>query len=210
MRSEPVATAPGSDCDFDWRRSPALFSIACCAALSRHQLLLLPGFRMPSLVEVRPETKARFRFSDHLRLKRHAPPSKSRPRHSHRSSGRRRSSSPRGHAVPVAAGRESQSLHDPSHSRLQHAREALVAGLEFVKLIARDGDEAPPWTEDSLTRTWTRENEDMESATPAEGRYFIRHCADIENVKIIGAADHVVVAEFQHDLWRRSALPLFP
>ena len=92
----------------------------------------------------------------------------------------------------------------------KHAREALVAGSEFVKLIARDGDEAPPWPEDSLTRTWTRENEDMESATPAEGRYFIRHCADIENVKIIGAADHVVVAEFQHDLWRRSALPLFP
>ena len=37
----------------------------------------------------------------------------------------------------------------------QHAREALVAGSEFVKLIARDGDEAPPWPEDSLTRTWT-------------------------------------------------------
>ena len=47
----------------------------------------------------------------------------------------------------------------------QHAREALVAGSEFVKLIARDGDEAPPWSEDSLTRTWTREDEDMESAT---------------------------------------------
>src|SRR5437762_6709046 len=92
----------------------------------------------------------------------------------------------------------------------QHAREALVAGLEFVKLIARDGNEAPPWPEDSLMRTWTREDEDMESATPAEGRHFICHCADIENVKIIGAADHVVVAKFQHDLWRRSAPPLFP
>jgi hypothetical protein len=33
------------------------------------------------------------------------PPSRSRPRHSHGSSGRRRGSSPRGHAVPVAAGR---------------------------------------------------------------------------------------------------------
>jgi hypothetical protein len=46
----------------------------------------------------------------------------------------------------------------------KHAREALVAGSEFIKLIARDGYEAPPWPEDSLTRTWTREDEDMESA----------------------------------------------
>src|SRR5438034_4347789 len=92
----------------------------------------------------------------------------------------------------------------------QHAREALVAGLEFVKLIARDGDEAPPWTEDSLTRTWTREDEDMESASAVEGRNFIRHGAEIEDVEIIGASDHVVVAKFQHDLWRRSAPPLFP
>src|SRR6266850_7476929 len=90
----------------------------------------------------------------------------------------------------------------------QHVRETLVAGSEFVKLIARDGNEAPPWPEDSLTRTWTRQDEDMESATPAERRYFIRHCADIENAHIIDAADHVVVTEFQHGLWRRSASPL--
>ena len=50
----------------------------------------------------------------------------------------------------------------------------------------------------------------MESATAAEGRYFIRHCADIEDIDIIGAADHMVVAEFQHDLWRRFAPLLFP
>src|SRR4030095_8605717 len=91
----------------------------------------------------------------------------------------------------------------------KHTREALVAGSEFVKLIARDGDEAPPWPEDRLTRTWTGEDEDMESATALEGRHFIRHRAEIEGVDIIGAADHVVVAKFQHDLWRRSAPPLF-
>ena len=44
----------------------------------------------------------------------------------------------------------------------------------------------------------------MESAAPAEGRPFIRHCADIENVDMIGAADHVVVTEFQHDLFSHS------
>src|SRR6267143_6112497 len=53
----------------------------------------------------------------------------------------------------------------------KHARETLVAGLEFVKLIAGDGDEAPPWAEDSLTGTWTRKDEDMESATTVEGRH---------------------------------------
>src|ERR1051325_6121717 len=57
----------------------------------------------------------------------------------------------------------------------KHAREALVAGLEFVKLIARDRDEAPPWSDNSLTRTWTRKYEDMKGATPAERRHFIRH-----------------------------------
>src|SRR5688572_9233712 len=55
----------------------------------------------------------------------------------------------------------------------QYARETLVAGPEFVKLIARDGNEAPPWPEDSLTRTCARQDEDMESATTAEGRHFI-------------------------------------
>ena len=40
----------------------------------------------------------------------------------------------------------------------KHAREALVAGSEFVKLFARNGDEAPPWPEDGLTRTGSRED----------------------------------------------------
>jgi hypothetical protein len=43
----------------------------------------------------------------------------------------------------------------------QHAREALVAGSEFVKLFARDGDVAHPWPKHSLTRTWTRDDEDV-------------------------------------------------
>src|SRR5262245_51473959 len=91
----------------------------------------------------------------------------------------------------------------------QHARETLVAGSQFVKLIARDGDEASPRPENGLTRTWTREDEDMEGATTAESRHFIRHCAEIEGIDIVGAPDHVVVAKFQHDLWGRSAPLLF-
>ena len=49
----------------------------------------------------------------------------------------------------------------------KNAREALVAGAEFVELIARDGGEAPPRAEDSLARTWAREDEDMERASSA-------------------------------------------
>ena len=52
-------------------------------------------------------------------MKRHVPPSRSRPRHSHGSYGRRRGSSPPAHALPVVAGREGQSLHDPWHWRLK-------------------------------------------------------------------------------------------
>jgi len=44
----------------------------------------------------------------------------------------------------------------------------LVAESEFVKLIARDGDEATPWPEDSLMRTWAGQDDDMKSATAAE------------------------------------------
>ena len=65
--------------------------------------------------EKRARQEARLRelgLSAHLRPRRHAPPSRSRPRRSHGSSGRRRGSSPRGHASPVAAGREGRSLHD--------------------------------------------------------------------------------------------------
>src|SRR5919197_3045839 len=89
----------------------------------------------------------------------------------------------------------------------KHAREALVAGREFVELIARDGGEAAPWAEDGLTGTGTREDEDMEGALVAQGCYFIRHRAEVENVDVVGTADHVVVPEFEHHLWRA---PLFP
>ena len=47
-----------------------------------------------------------------LSPRRRAHPSRSRPRRSHGSSGRRRSSSPRDHASPAAAAREGRSLHD--------------------------------------------------------------------------------------------------
>ena len=66
----------------------------------------------------------------------------------------------------------------------QHAREALVACSEFVKFIARDGDEAPPRPEDSLTRTWTREDEDMESVIQSPGpSLFLRHRHPIRAVR---------------------------
>src|SRR2546425_7554510 len=71
----------------------------------------------------------------------------------------------------------------------QDAREALVAGAEFVELIARDRSEAPPGAEDSLTRAGAREHEDMERASSAEGRHFVGHRAEIEKVDVIGAAD---------------------
>jgi hypothetical protein len=51
-------------------------------------------------------------------MKMRVPPSRSRPRHNHGSSGRYRGSSPRAHALPVAAGRGGQSLHDPWHWHL--------------------------------------------------------------------------------------------
>ncbi len=88
----------------------------------------------------------------------------------------------------------------------QYARQPLVTGSEFVKLIARDGDEATTRSKYSLMRTRTREDDDMESATSGEFRHFIRHRADIKNVDVVGASNHVVVAKFHHDLWRRSAL----
>src|SRR2546423_1864880 len=44
------------------------------------------------------------------------------------------------------------------------ARNALVAGAEFVELIARDRDEAPPLAEHSLTRAWARQGDNMERA----------------------------------------------
>src|SRR5215475_12251544 len=90
----------------------------------------------------------------------------------------------------------------------KHAREALVAGFEFVILFARDGGVVQ--LQHSLTRTWTGDDEDVESAAALQGRHLVRHCAEIEDVHIIGASDHVVVAKFQHDLWRRSASPLSP
>ena len=92
----------------------------------------------------------------------------------------------------------------------QHARESLVARLEFVKLITRDGDEAPSCPRNSLMRTWTRQDDDVESATTVEGRRFIRHRTEIERIDIVGATDHVVVAKLQHDLRRCSASSLFP
>src|SRR5437762_7483575 len=49
----------------------------------------------------------------------------------------------------------------------KHARKALVAGPEFVELIARDGDEAPPWAEHSLTGAWTGQGDNMERAMSA-------------------------------------------
>src|ERR1043166_8345236 len=41
----------------------------------------------------------------------------------------------------------------------QYAREALIAGAEFVNRIARDGTEAPPWPGDRLTGPGAREHE---------------------------------------------------
>src|SRR5829696_4065046 len=76
----------------------------------------------------------------------------------------------------------------------EHAGEALVAGSELVELVARDGGEGPPRPEDGLTRTRTRQDEDVESALPAEGRHLVRHCSDVENADVVRPADHVVVA----------------
>src|SRR5207247_10018524 len=55
----------------------------------------------------------------------------------------------------------------------QDAREALVAGAEFVELIARDRSEAPPGAEDSLTRAGARVHVDMERARYAVDRHFV-------------------------------------
>src|SRR4051812_13525214 len=92
----------------------------------------------------------------------------------------------------------------------QHPRETLVAGPEFVKVIARDGDEGPPRPEGCLTRTWARQDKDVKSVTATELSCLICHCPKIEDIEIIGTSDHVVVAEFQHDLWRRCMSMLFP
>src|ERR1041385_4575400 len=80
----------------------------------------------------------------------------------------------------------------------KNAREALVARPEFVELITRHGNEAAPRAEYSLTGAGTRQDDDMERAISAQCRHFIHHRADIENVDVIGAANHVVVAGFQH------------
>ena len=50
----------------------------------------------------------------------------------------------------------------------------------------------------------------MESAIARKRRHLVRHGAEIEDIDIIGAADHVDVAEFHHDLWGLFAPLLFP
>src|SRR2546427_9949711 len=55
----------------------------------------------------------------------------------------------------------------------QDAREALVAGAEFVELIARDRSEAPPAAEDGLTRAGAREHAVMERASCADVRHLV-------------------------------------
>ena len=49
----------------------------------------------------------------------------------------------------------------------------------------------------------------MKSTISREGCYLVHHCPEIEDIDIIGAADHVIVAKFQHDLWRGSASSSF-
>src|SRR2546423_9646418 len=91
----------------------------------------------------------------------------------------------------------------------KHAREALVTGAEFVELIARNGVEAASWAEDSLMRAGTGKDEDMERPTFVQGRHLVRHRAEAEKVDLIGAADHVVVAEIHHDFSRSTQLARF-
>ena len=79
----------------------------------------------------------------------------------------------------------------------QHAREALIAGPEFVNGIARD--RASP--RGGLTGPGTRQHQNVKRALAREGRHLVRHGADIEFVEIVGAADHVIVAEFHENLW---------
>src|SRR2546423_8917005 len=56
----------------------------------------------------------------------------------------------------------------------KYARETLIAGSEFVELVARDGAEAP-WPGDSLARSRTWEHENMKRALAREGRHPVRH-----------------------------------
>src|SRR5918993_2469690 len=87
----------------------------------------------------------------------------------------------------------------------QHAREACVASSEVVKIIGCDRPEAPALSGDSLARTGTREDENIKSLVARKGRDLVWHRAEIEDVDVIRAADHVVVAKFHQDLWGHFA-----
>ena len=94
------------------------------------------------------------------------------------------------------------------HGRWQHSRETPVAAPSGI-VIRRDRAEASPSAGHSLTRTGSRQDENMKSSIAREGRDLVRHRAEIEGIDVIGAADHVVEAKFHHDLRRRLARRLF-
>src|SRR5215217_3344666 len=91
----------------------------------------------------------------------------------------------------------------------EHTRESLVARFELVEVVTRYGDEAPPWSHDSLTGAWTWEDQNVKRTTSLEGSHLVRHRAHVKDVDVVGAADHVVVAELHHHLRRRSIPALF-
>src|SRR5215204_5590204 len=92
----------------------------------------------------------------------------------------------------------------------QHACEAPVTCSEVVIVVRRDGAEASTLPGYSLTRTGTGKDENMKSLITGDGRDLVCHCADVEDIHVISAADHVIVAKLHQNLRRHLTLLPFP